>query len=119
MPRVDGADLRDRPLLARKRILRRLMPLVVSRLLHVDHLQVRGGNLFRAACDVRHGRQRREVCRGTYQRDGIQTSWIKIKNRSYSQAEGRREFFEQRSDRTRPGVSRRAPMLAASRDTDD
>ena len=31
---------------------------------------------------------------GTYRSDGAQTSWLKIKNPNYSQAEGRHELFE-------------------------
>jgi hypothetical protein len=47
---VDGEDLRDQPLAARKRRLRQIMPSVDSRLLYVDHLERRGSALFRAAC---------------------------------------------------------------------
>jgi len=35
---------------------------------------------------------------GAYQRDGITTSWIKIRNLAYSQAERRRELFERHGD---------------------
>ncbi len=82
---VDGEDLRDQPLSARKRGLRQILPRTDSRLLYVDHLERRGSALFRAACDRdlegivakwRHGR---------YERDGVSTSWLKIKNPGYSQ----------------------------------
>jgi bifunctional non-homologous end joining protein LigD len=82
---VDGEDLRDQPLAARKRPLRRqIMPRRDSRLLYVDHLERRGSALSRAACERdlegivakwRHGR---------YERDGVSTSWLKIKNPAYS-----------------------------------
>jgi bifunctional non-homologous end joining protein LigD len=48
---VDGADLRDRPLLERKRRLSAVMPKIDSRLLSVDHLIGRGHTLFAAACE--------------------------------------------------------------------
>lgn len=47
---VDGEDLTARPLLERKRRLRRLMPRVESRVLYLDHIAERGAALFRAAC---------------------------------------------------------------------
>src|SRR5262245_7997315 len=56
-----------------------------------------------------HGRMRQEVVRacvcwdlrgvvgkwkfGSYRSDGTQTSWVKVKNATYSQAEGRGELF--------------------------
>ena len=45
---VDGEDLRDRPLLERKRRLRAIMPRIPSRLLYVDHVRGRGWS-----CSVR------------------------------------------------------------------
>jgi bifunctional non-homologous end joining protein LigD len=78
---VDGEDLRARPLLERKRRLRRLMPRVESRLRHVDHVEARGVDLFREAC-------RRDLegivakwQDGPYHGDGVQTSWLKKKAR--------------------------------------
>jgi hypothetical protein len=51
--------------------------------------------------------------RGPYRGDGVTTSWIKIKNPHYSQAEGRHELFERRSDQRRlHRRSGRAPMLS-------
>ena len=44
--------------------------------------------------------------RGTYQCDGRDTSWLKIKNLRYSQAEGRHELFE---------AARRRPSLPSRR----
>jgi bifunctional non-homologous end joining protein LigD len=48
---VDGVDLRDRPLLERRRRLKAIMPRIASRLLYVDHLKARGTALFNAACE--------------------------------------------------------------------
>src|SRR5262249_37770486 len=70
-----------------------------SRLLYVDHIDGRGIDLFRAACahDLEGivGKWRE----GRYETDGVSTSWVKIKNPTYSQMTGRRELFEGRTDR--------------------
>jgi hypothetical protein len=51
---AEGVDLRqalgDRPLIERKRRLRRIVPRVESRLLYVDHVEARGVALFHEAC---------------------------------------------------------------------
>jgi ATP-dependent DNA ligase len=69
--------------------------------------------LFRAACDRDLEGIVAKWGRGSYRRDGITTSWIKIKNRDYSQAEGRRELFERRhAPRGVPRRSARARVLS-------
>jgi bifunctional non-homologous end joining protein LigD len=92
----DGDDLRNLPLLERKRRLRRIRPKVESRVLLMEHIDQRGCDLFAAACERdlegivakwRHGR---------YLADGMSTSWLKIKNPKYSQVDGRADLFEQR-----------------------
>jgi ATP-dependent DNA ligase len=89
------------------------MPRIDSRLLYVDHLKARGCDLFRAACDRDLEGIVAKWSRGPYPRDGITTSWIKIKNPAYSQAEGRHELFERRSDQRRlHRSSRRGPVLS-------
>ena len=94
------------PLLERKRRLRVLVPRTYSRVLYVDAIAERGTDLFRLAC-------RRDLegivakwSRGTYQCDGRGTSWLKIKNRAYTQMNGRQELFEQRMAGTRRGQRR-------------
>jgi bifunctional non-homologous end joining protein LigD len=96
---VDGEDLRPLPLTERKRRLRRIMPKIESRLLYVDQIRERGKAFFREA-------RRRDLegivakwARGPYHIDGVNTSWLKIKNPDYSQMTGRRELFERRRDR--------------------
>jgi bifunctional non-homologous end joining protein LigD len=49
--RVDGKDLRNRPLLQRKRILRRIIPPQPAHILYVDHIEARGTDLFRFVCE--------------------------------------------------------------------
>ena len=47
---------------------------------------------------------------GRYLCDGTSTSWVKIKNPSYSQMDGRAEFFEQRGG-TKLKARNAAPQL--------
>jgi ATP-dependent DNA ligase len=95
---LPGRDLRQLPLIERKRRLKRIMPRVESRVRYVDHIVGNGRKLFELACaeDLEGivGKWRL----GTYRSDGAQTSWVKIKNSTYSQAEGRGELFEKRNN---------------------
>jgi bifunctional non-homologous end joining protein LigD len=101
---IDGEDLRGLPLLARKRALRRLMPRYDSRLRYVDHLRGRGRELFRLACAHDTEGIVGKWAKGRYHVDGSTTSWLKVKNPTYTQAVGRHELFEGRgSSRTRSG----------------
>jgi ATP-dependent DNA ligase len=109
---VDGDDVRDRPLLERKRRLRAILPRSNSRLLFMDHVRERGTALFAAACARDLEGVVGKWAGGRYEADGVGTSWIKVKNPTYSQMVGRRELFEARRDsrqKTRPGW--RAPVL--------
>jgi bifunctional non-homologous end joining protein LigD len=109
---ADGEDLRERPLLERKRRLRAIMPRVDSRLRYVDHVRNRGTALFQASCKSDLEGIVAKWTRGRYETDGVSTSWLKIKNPQYSQWEGRRELFEERRDRRqRSRSSWRAPVL--------
>jgi bifunctional non-homologous end joining protein LigD len=48
---LDGEDLRELPLIQRKRRLRTVMPRIDSRLRYVDHVARPGRDLFDAACE--------------------------------------------------------------------
>jgi bifunctional non-homologous end joining protein LigD len=48
---LDGGDLREQPLLERKRALRKLAPLSPQALRYVDHV-ASGTELFRAICEL-------------------------------------------------------------------
>jgi ATP-dependent DNA ligase len=96
---IDGEDLRDRPLIERKRRLRAVMPRIDSRLLYVDHIRERGSALFRAICQSDLEGIIGKWADGRYETDGVSTSWVKVKNHAYSQMAGRRELFEVRRDR--------------------
>ena len=103
---IDGEDLTGLSLLKRKRRLRSVIPAITCRLLHLDSIAGRGTDLFRLACEQDLEGVVAKWVRGTYQCDDRTTSWIKIKNPAYSQAEGRAELFETRRD-SRPKPSQR------------
>ena len=69
------------------------MPRVESRLLLLDAIPARGERLFELACERDLEGIVAKWAKGTYQCDGRATSWLKIKNAAYSQAEGRHELF--------------------------
>ena len=96
---IDGEDLTGLTLLKRKRRLRSIMPTIACRLLHLDWVVERGTDLYRLACEQDLEGIVAKWAHGTYQCDGRTTSWIKIKNPAYSQAEGRPELFEARRER--------------------
>lgn len=93
---LDGKDLRNLPLIERKRMLRRIVPPSSACLLYVDHVEEHGERLFELACErdlegiVAKHRQSRYVAE-----DG-NPAWIKIRNGRYSQLIGRDELFERR-----------------------
>jgi len=87
---LDGKDLRNLPLWRRRRHLDRLVPAtstVLSRLLAVAG---RGRDLFTAVArlDLEGivAKRRRDPYAAT-------TTWLKVKNRAYTQADGRGELF--------------------------
>jgi bifunctional non-homologous end joining protein LigD len=94
---LNGDDLRQLPLIDRKRRLKRIMPRVESRIRYVDHTVGGGKKFFELACAEDLEGIVAKWKFGTYRSDGAQTSWVKIKNPTYSQAEGRGELFEKRN----------------------
>lgn len=94
---LNGKDLRDRPLLERKRRLARIMPRIPSRVRLVDQVQGCGVEFFNVAyCNDLEGIVAKWA-HGTYQMNG-RTSWLKVRNPEYSQWSGRRKLFEARRD---------------------
>ena len=104
---IEGEDLTGLPLLERKRRLLHIMPTIETRLLYLDHIERRGCDLLLDAC----GRDLEGIlakwAEGTYRTDGRATSWLKIKNREYSQMRDRQELFASRPAERRLS---RAPM---------
>ena len=88
---LDGKDLRDRPLLERKRLLRSLIRRHPSVLLYADHVERTGVEFFRLTCERDLEGMVAKLKHGRYG-----TGWFKIRNPSYSQREGRRELFERK-----------------------
>ena len=85
---LDGRDLRHQPLIERKRLLRGLveppvlMAITSSRAVWINsraHVSATGGH-------------RCETAAGHY--EPAATTWVKIKNPTYTQAEGRADFFD-------------------------
>jgi len=89
----DGSDLRDRPLLERKRLLRKLLPRRAQSVLYVEHVES-GTDLFRVICERDMEGVVAKQASGRYLPEA--TSWVKIKNRAYGQAAGREDFFDRR-----------------------
>jgi len=88
---LDGGDLRDRPLLERKGLLRKLLPRHPKSVLYVDHV-ASGTNLFQVICDCDMEGVVAKHANARYTPNA--TTWVKIKNRQYSQAAGREDFFD-------------------------
>lgn len=89
---LDGRDLRGLPLVERKAILRGLARRQPSRLLYVDHVVGTGVELFRAVCEQDIEGIVAKQMNAPYDPDA--PTWVKIKNRNYSQSVGRHERFE-------------------------
>jgi bifunctional non-homologous end joining protein LigD len=87
---VNGRDLRERPLKRRKRALTGLVPATTTVLSQVFSIEERGRDLFDAA-------QRLDLEGIVAKRKGDPyapgVAWYKIKNRAYTQLEGRGDLF--------------------------
>jgi bifunctional non-homologous end joining protein LigD len=88
---LNDRDLRELPLTRRKKRLESLIPASVGALNRVRCFEDAGIDLFHAACrlDLEGIVAKREA--DPYSRE---TCWHKIRNPTYTQAEGRRELFE-------------------------
>ena len=87
---LNGRDLRGLPLTQRKKRLERLIPAAVGALTRVPCFEEEGRELFQAACSLD---LEGVVAKRKADRYGPETTWYKIKNPTYTQAEGRGEFF--------------------------
>jgi ATP-dependent DNA ligase len=79
-------------ILVRKKLLRKLQPRSARTVLYVEHV-VSGTDLFRVICDRDREGVVAKLASAKYTPD--RTTWVKIKNRQYSQSIGRAEFFDQ------------------------
>jgi bifunctional non-homologous end joining protein LigD len=111
---LNGRDLRHRPLIERKRLLRTLVTKDCLEILYVDHLERNGEGLFELTCErdlegiVAKHRQSR------YSEENGNPAWIKIKNRNYSQIIGRNELFDREERVTGWASCEKACAAAAS-----
>lgn len=97
---INGTDLRQQPLLERKKALKRVLPRRSPYVLYVDHVHGTGKQLFEWACAwdlegivAKKADSRYEFNGG---RNRSRSPWKKIKNPEYSQKEGREELFERK-----------------------
>jgi bifunctional non-homologous end joining protein LigD len=74
------AHLRDRPLAARKRLLRELVPRPSRAILYVDHV-ASGTDLFRVICDRDMEGVVAKQASASYTPEA--TTWVKIKNSTW------------------------------------
>jgi bifunctional non-homologous end joining protein LigD len=96
---LNGRDLRDLPLTERKQKLREIVPAAPSRVLFSDHLETRGTQLYRFASEYDLEGIVAKWKYGSYLPNSNATTWIKIKNPDYTQAEGRGDFFDSHTTR--------------------
>ena len=93
---LDDDDLRRLPLIVRKKRLHHLVSTGdAGRILYAQHVETKGKRMFEEICarDLEGIVAKRKL--SIYKDDG--NGWLKIKNRNYSQTEGRHELlFEQR-----------------------
>ena len=81
----------------RKHELRRVLPKAsASRMLYADHVERHGMALFQRVCEMDLEGIVAKHSFGPYSEE---ITWFKIKNRHYSQMEGREELFERERDK--------------------
>jgi bifunctional non-homologous end joining protein LigD len=93
---LNGRDIRELPLIERKRALRNIVPKHPDYLLYVDYIEGEGEHLFKLVCErdlegivAKHRWSRYAVEDGNL-------AWLKIRNPRYTQMVGRDELFERR-----------------------
>jgi bifunctional non-homologous end joining protein LigD len=97
---LDGEDLRKLSLVERKNRLKRLVKRSKNRsLLFADHINGRGADLYQMICE---GNLEGIVAKRRNSKYSASAKWIKIKNPTYTQSEGRHELFDSRKARIRP-----------------
>ena len=93
LPWCEGEDQRHMSLIDRKHRLRSVIPNRGERLLYCDHIEQDGERMFRLACEHDIEGIVAKHKGGLYLPDR-ETTWLKIRNRSYSQWVRREELFE-------------------------
>jgi bifunctional non-homologous end joining protein LigD len=93
---LDGVDLRDIPLIRRKRMLRARLLTGSEHVFLADHVMGRGVDFFRAVCARDCEGIVAKLAESPYRVVKGRSPWIKIRNRAYTQADGRYDLFQQR-----------------------
>ncbi|HZR84756.1 MAG TPA: hypothetical protein VFD92_26915 [Candidatus Binatia bacterium] len=91
---LDGRDLRDLPLIDRKRRLRRVVPRDSTSALYLDHVEGAGIALYQWACERDLEGIVGKPKRAPYRE--ASAGWVKIKSPTYSQAVGRFDQLRRR-----------------------
>jgi bifunctional non-homologous end joining protein LigD len=91
---VNGRDVRNLPLVVRKRLLREIVPKQSRCILLAKHVPKRGRELFAAVCEHDLEGIVAKSKDGPYSPAAVPLSWLKVKNPEYSQARDRAELFE-------------------------
>ena len=91
---LEGKDLRERTLVDRKRLLRRIIPRGLGWVRYVPHVRGRGSELFRLACELDLEGVVAKWAPSPYRLVGEGSPWLKIKNREYTPAHDRHELFD-------------------------
>lgn len=92
---LNGKDLRPLPLVERKAMLKKLLRRKRSRILYLDHVDGDGRLLFEHVVKLDlEGIVCKEKNSPYKVTEKPSRYWIKVKNRGYSQLEGREELFE-------------------------
>ena len=94
----DGVDLRSAALVDRKQELRRVFAPVNTEvpIRYVDHIEGNGVPLFERVCALDLEGIVAKLKHGPYASTREASTWLKIKNREYSQMRGREELFERK-----------------------
>jgi bifunctional non-homologous end joining protein LigD len=92
---MNSRDVRQLPLLERKKLLRSVVPRRSSVILFADHVRRRGRDLFAEVCRQDLEGIVAKRADGVYDVAALPV-WLKIKNPEYSQARDRHELFERR-----------------------
>ena len=93
---VNGNDLRERPLIERKELLRFRVRHPSDRLMFVDYNEGAGTALYSRMCERDMEGIVGKPLYSRYLGGTGGTTWIKVKNPSYSKADGREELLVQR-----------------------
>lgn len=91
--------MRDRPLVERKEVLRAIVPARSPYVLYAQHVARRSREFFAEVCRQNLEGIVAKRAESPYRPLGPAT-WIKVKNRDYTQARDRHEPFERRTPRT-------------------